>query len=116
MIPSTRNPKSTLAIEVEDEPQIFVEIDDEATEQVAERISRAIGSEPPPAPRAPLSIPPPAEGMRISNLALEIARAQALDEQRELEDDDHVSRPSVSMTIATWRAWAGGCSRSVRLP
>jgi hypothetical protein len=52
MIPSTRNPKSTLAIEIEDEPQIFVEIDDEATEQVAARISRAIGSEPPPPPAA----------------------------------------------------------------
>lgn len=92
MIPSTRNPKSTLAIEVEDEPRIFVEIDDEATEQVAARISRAIGSEAPPAPSAPASIPPAAEGMRLSNLALEIARAQALDDEGEGEDDERLAR------------------------
>lgn len=85
MIPSTRNPKSTLAIDIEDEPQIFVEIDDEATEQVAERISRAIGSEPPPPPTP--SAAPPADGMRLSNLALEIARAQALEEQEDFEDE-----------------------------
>jgi hypothetical protein len=90
MIPSTRNPKSTLAIEVEDEPQIFVEIDDEATEQVAERISRAIGSEPPPA--ATPSAPPSADGMRLSNLALEIARAQALEEADDEQDDERLAR------------------------
>lgn len=88
MIPSTRNPKSTLAIEVDDEPQIFVEIEGEPTEQVAERISRAIGSEPPPAPIGA----PPADGARLSNLALEIARAQALDEQREAEEDERTAR------------------------
>jgi hypothetical protein len=95
MIPSTRNPKSTLAIDVEDEPQIFVEIDDEATEQVAERISRAIGSEPPPAPTLTASTagtPPSADGMRLSNLALEIARAQALDDESEPEDDERTAR------------------------
>lgn len=90
MIPSTRNPKSTLAIDVEDEPQIFVEIDGEPTEQVAARISRAIGSEPPPAPTP--STPPPASDTRISNLALEIARAQALDEERDSDEDEHTAR------------------------
>jgi hypothetical protein len=84
MIPSTRNPKSTLSIELDDEPRVFVEIDDEATEQVAERISRAIGSQPPPAPTQ--SSPPPATEARISSLALEIARVQRLDEG---EDDEH---------------------------
>jgi hypothetical protein len=92
MIPSTRNPKSTLSIEIEDEPQIFVEIDGEATEQVAERISRAIGSEPPPAAVVTASAPPSADGMRLSNLALEIARAQALDEENESEEDERTAR------------------------
>jgi hypothetical protein len=58
MIPSARNPRSTLAIELSDEPQIFVEVDDEAPEQTAERISRAMGSEPPPARMAEQSSVP----------------------------------------------------------
>ncbi len=92
MIPSTRNPKSTLAIEVEDEPQIFVETDDgEPTEQVAARISRAIGSEPPPPP-APPSPAQLAEQTRRSDLALEIARAQALEEGEDEPDDEHLAR------------------------
>jgi hypothetical protein len=90
MIPSTRNPKSTLSIDVEDEPQIFVEIDDEATEQVAARISRAIGSEPPP-PLAAQETVAAGDG-RISNLALEIARAEARDEANEFADDEYVAR------------------------
>ena len=92
MIPSTRNPKSTLAIEVEDEPQIFVEIDDEGTEQVAARISRAIGSEPPPPKPAPTILPPSAARTGLSDLALQIARAQALDEDNELEEDERAAR------------------------
>lgn len=83
MIPSTRNPKSTLSIDVEDEPRVFVEVDGESTDLVAERISRAIGSTPPPAP----STPAPALESRISDLALEIARVQRLDEEED-EDDE----------------------------
>jgi hypothetical protein len=86
MIPSTRNPKSTLSIDVEDEPRVFVEVDGETTELVAERISRAIGSQPPPAP----SSPPPAMESRISHLALEIARVQRLEDEE--EDDVLVDR------------------------
>lgn len=82
MIPSTRNPKSTLSIDVEDEPRVFVEIDGESTDLVAERISRAIGSQPPPAP----SSTGPASEARISDLALEIARVQRMEEED--EDDE----------------------------
>jgi hypothetical protein len=81
MIPSTRNPKSTLSIDIEDEPRVFVEVDGETTELVAERISRAMGSQPPPA----LSTAPPAMESRISDLALEIARVQRLEEEEEDE-------------------------------
>jgi len=92
MIPSTRNPRSTLAIELDgdDEPNIYIEVDDEPPEHVAARISRAMGSEPPPAPSGrpqPYeSVPPP------SRVALEIARAQQLDEEAEDEEDDLLAR------------------------
>lgn len=94
MIPSTRNPKSTLAIELEDEPKVFVEVEGERPEQVAERISRAI-SQVPPAPTP--STPPAANDgheARISNLALEIARVQSLEEApsrtaQDEEDEEH---------------------------
>jgi hypothetical protein len=82
MIPSTRNPKSTLSIDVEDEPRVFVEVDGESTELVAARISRAIGSQPPPA----ASSAAPAGESRSSELALEIARVQRMEEED--EDDD----------------------------
>lgn len=90
MIPSTRNPRSTLAIEVEgeDEPNIYVEVDDESPENVAARISRAIGSEPPPPPHGHVAYAPPAP----SRVALEIARAQQRDEEEEDEEDDRVAR------------------------
>ncbi|HEX6246000.1 MAG TPA: hypothetical protein VFZ61_33975 [Polyangiales bacterium] len=84
MIPSTRNPKSTLAIDVEDEPRMFIEVDGESPEHVAERISRAMGSQPPAAPSTP---PPPSEA-RISQLALEIARVQRLEED-DMEGEDY---------------------------
>ncbi|MET0343166.1 MAG: hypothetical protein ABW252_19310 [Polyangiales bacterium] len=44
MIPSARNPSSTIAIEVEGEApeRIYVEIDDESPAQAAERIGRAL--------------------------------------------------------------------------
>jgi hypothetical protein len=92
MIPSTRNPRSTLAIEVEgeDERNIYVEVDGELPENVAARISRALGSEPPPAmsvhPSFPYVTPPP------SRVALEIARAHQLDEEAEDEEDERISR------------------------
>jgi hypothetical protein len=104
MIPSTRNPKSTLSIDVEDEPRVFVEVDGESTERVAERISRAMASQPPPAPSAPeaAAIAPqaapitaqaasttalPAGDARVSQLALELARVKQLaDEEAEEEE------------------------------
>jgi len=93
MIPSTRNPRSTLVIELDgdDEPNIYVEVDDEPPENVAARISRAIGSEPPPAAhggRVSLPYQTPAQ----SRVALEIARAQQLDEEAEDEEDDRLAR------------------------
>ena len=44
MIPSARNPSSTIAIEIEGEAfeRIYVEVDDESPAQAAERISRAL--------------------------------------------------------------------------
>jgi hypothetical protein len=80
IIPSACKPRSTLVIELCDEPQIFVELDDEAPEQVAARISRAMGSEPPP---------PPARASAPSTSALDVARIQRLadDEDKELEDE-----------------------------
>jgi len=93
MIPSTRNPRSTLAIEVEgeDEPNIYVEVDDEPPENVAARISRAIGSEPPPAAH-PGRVSLPYQTPAQSRVALEIARAQQLDEEAEDEEDDRIAR------------------------
>jgi hypothetical protein len=103
MIPSTRNPRSTLAIELEDElePRVYVELDDEAPEEVAAKISRAIGSEPPPPmrPYKPLSSFPPAyEGPTHNRVALEIARAQQLDEEEEpaMEEQADVTRRELS--------------------
>lgn len=88
MIPSTRNPRSTLAIDVEDEPRMFIEVDGESPEHVAERISRALGSAAPGAPQPSTpSGPPAASEARISQLALEIARVQRLEED-EMEGDD----------------------------
>src|SRR4051812_16729736 len=93
MIPSTRNPRSTLAIEVEgeDEPNIYVEVDDEPPENVAARISRAMGSEPPPAAH-PGRVSLPYQTPVPSRVALEIARAQQLDEEAEDEEDDRIAR------------------------
>jgi hypothetical protein len=79
MIPSACKPGNTLAIEVCDEPQIFVELDDEAPEHAAARISRAMGSE----------LPPPPAGLEPSALertrAFDIARIQRLAEDGEGE-------------------------------
>jgi hypothetical protein len=93
MIPSTRNPRSTLAIEVEgeDEPNIYVEVDDEPPENVAARISRAMGSEPPPSAH-PGRVSLPYQTPAPSRVALEIARAQQLDEEAEDEEDDRIAR------------------------
>lgn len=90
MIPSTRNPRCTLAIELEgeDEPNIYVEVDNELPESVAARISRAIGSEPPP----PMSRSIPYEKPAPSRVALEIARAQQRDEEEEDEEDELLAR------------------------
>ena len=84
MIPSACKPNSTLAIEVDDEPQIFVELDDEPPEQVAERISRAMGSEPPPPP----GTMSPEKPIAPSALALDIARMQQLADERDYEEDE----------------------------
>jgi len=90
MIPSTRNPRSTLAIELEgeDEPNIYVEVDNELPECVAARISRAMGSEPPPS----MSRSMPYEKPAPSRVALEIARAQQRDEEEEDEEDERLAR------------------------
>lgn len=82
MIPSACKPRNTLAIELCDEPQIFVELDDEAPEHAAARISRAMGSEPPPAPVAH------AEAAAQQLRALDLARIQRLteDDESELEE------------------------------
>jgi hypothetical protein len=82
MIPSGCKPRSTLAIELCDEPQIFVELDDEEPEQAAERISRALGSEPPP-PSPAGEAASAAERLR----ALDVARIQRLAEEDERDFD-----------------------------
>ncbi|HEX5660473.1 MAG TPA: hypothetical protein VFX59_24930 [Polyangiales bacterium] len=48
MVPSSRHPQNTLAIELEgdDAERIYVEVDDESPHQVAERIERALGGAP----------------------------------------------------------------------
>lgn len=93
MIPSTRNPRSTLVIELdsEDEPQIFVEVDGDLPENVAARIARAIGSEPPPPP-SPSHAPPAYQVPAVSRVALEIARAQQRDEEEEDEEEELLAR------------------------
>jgi hypothetical protein len=83
MIPSACKPKNTLAIELCDEPQIFVELDDEAPEHAAERISRALGSEPPP-PSPAAEAASAAERVR----ALDVARIQRLAEEDERDFDE----------------------------
>lgn len=42
LIPTTRNPTRTLAIDLADEGRVFVELDDEPTESAAARINRAL--------------------------------------------------------------------------
>ncbi len=47
LIPTTRNPSRTLAIDLaNDEGRIFVELDDETTEAAAARIERALSTQP----------------------------------------------------------------------
>jgi hypothetical protein len=82
MIPSACKPGNTLAIEICDEPQIFVELDDEAPEQAAARISRAMGSEPPPAPGAR------SEAAADKTRALDLARIQRLADADEGEFEE----------------------------
>jgi hypothetical protein len=84
MIPSACKPRNTLAIEICDEPQLFIELDDEAPEHAAARISRAMGSEPPPAPEAR------SEAAADRARALDLARIQRLadEDDGELEDGD----------------------------
>jgi len=42
MIPSARNPLHTLALDLEEQGRIYVEVDDESTDQLAERIQEAL--------------------------------------------------------------------------
>jgi len=42
LIPSARNPLHTLALDLEEQGRIYVEVDDESTDQLAERIQRAL--------------------------------------------------------------------------
>lgn len=85
IIPSARNPRNTLSIELTDEPSLFVEVD-EAPELVAERISKAIGSTPPP-PREGSASAPQSDA-RLSELARQIEEARAREEQDALEVGD----------------------------
>lgn len=108
MIPSTRNPRSTLAIELADElePRVFVELDDdEVPEEVAARIHRAIGSEPPPAmrPSRPPSVhPASADALTANRIALEIARAEEQDEEDEQDpQEEHTMNEQPLIARAT---------------
>jgi hypothetical protein len=91
LIPSTRNPNHTLAIQTnESEERIFVEVDDEAPDHLAARIQSAV--------RRKSGLPPPPdehadeEASRPSQARIELAKmvkeAQAKDLADEEDDED----------------------------
>jgi hypothetical protein len=93
LIPSTRNPNHTLAIETgEGGERIFVEVDDEAPDQLAARIQSAV--------RRKSGLPPPPDAsieeevQRPSQARIELAKmveeAQAQDREDDEDDDDDV--------------------------
>jgi hypothetical protein len=91
LIPSTRNPNHTLAIETgEGGERIFVEVDDEAPDQLAARIQNAVrrksGLPPPPEPEAELEVERPSQA-RIM-LAKMVEEAQAKDREDDEDDED----------------------------
>jgi hypothetical protein len=92
LIPSTRNPNHTLAIEGEGGERIFVEVDDEEPGHLAARIQCAV--------RRKSGLPPPPddsiaeEAQRPSQARIELAKmvqeAQARDMAEDEDEDDDV--------------------------